>query len=123
MDHLFNVGEEVAFRVGYDDVNESLCCRPLVHATLALLGASSEQVRHGEPNGAFEGLTRLGFPPAGEADADARTAERFEPQRAANFWSSQARLLHARPAAALEPWPTPFFRCMHPLSFPLYCSI
>lgn len=25
MDAMFNAGEEIAFRVGYDDVNESLC--------------------------------------------------------------------------------------------------
>lgn len=31
MDHLFNAGEELAFRVGYDDVNETLCNQHLVH--------------------------------------------------------------------------------------------
>jgi 1,3-beta-glucan synthase len=37
IDHLSNLGVDVAHRIGYDDFNESVCNRGIVHDTLAAL--------------------------------------------------------------------------------------
>lgn len=60
MDAMFTAGQEEAFRLGYDDVNESLCCRSLIMAALADLGVSKAQVKAGAVNAGWASLTRLG---------------------------------------------------------------
>ncbi len=39
VDHLSNLGVDVAHRLGYDDFNESMCCRPIVQGERAGAGA------------------------------------------------------------------------------------
>ena len=100
MDHLHNQGEEVAFRIGYDDVNESLSHQGIVHKTLRTLGCTKEVLKEGAANDAYSGILRLGLPPGGTAGGAAGGAgsgcagqeqqqqgAEFDAQRAAAFWS------------------------------------
>lgn len=87
MDHLYNAGEEISFRVGYDDVNETLCNKKLVHNTLHLLGVSSAQIAGAEVNPAYDKILRLGCAP--DSSDESGRVRRFDPQRASNFWSSE----------------------------------
>ncbi|GFH32130.1 FKS1_dom1 domain-containing protein, partial [Haematococcus lacustris] len=40
--------EDVAYRLGYDDVNESLCSQPIVYGLLRRLGLSRKAILLGE---------------------------------------------------------------------------
>ena len=61
IDHLSNLGVEVAHRMGYDDFNESMCSREIVQDTLVALRVKPEQLQNAYPNDAYQGLTNLGF--------------------------------------------------------------
>ncbi|KAJ9527498.1 hypothetical protein QJQ45_025772 [Haematococcus lacustris] len=99
MDAQFTAGVEVAFRLGYDDINESLNTKPIVMATLRLLGAGKQAIRQGDGHDAHENITRLGFPSydhhAGPepgsvaATQQPQEGEVFDAERAAVFWSSK----------------------------------
>ncbi|GLC72072.1 hypothetical protein PLESTF_001201000 [Pleodorina starrii] len=102
IDHMATARQEVAHRLGYDDVNESLCRRDVVAKLLADLGVSSAAAADGsQALGALEALSRLGFPPAvttadaGDAAAAAaagggsRDPRQFDPVRAAAFWADR----------------------------------
>ncbi|GFH07611.1 FKS1_dom1 domain-containing protein, partial [Haematococcus lacustris] len=55
--------EDVAYRLGYDDVNESLCSQPIVYGLLRRLGLSRKAILLGESNSAFAKLsTWMGQP-------------------------------------------------------------
>ena len=86
MDHLFQLGEEIAFRLGYDDINESLTHRDIVRRTLLALGATKQAVRSGAPHAAYDGITRLGCI-AAAASGGGPVTEDFDVQKAAVFWS------------------------------------
>lgn len=62
MDTMTNMGEEVAHKVMYDDVNESMCHRGIVHKALYLLGVTPQQMASGSPCDAFISLATLGCP-------------------------------------------------------------
>ena len=87
MDHLVQQGEEIAFRLGYDDINESLTHRDIVHRTLIALGATKQALRSGGPHAAFEGITRLGCVEAQAGDGIGADEGAFDVQKAAVFWS------------------------------------
>ncbi|KAG2499845.1 hypothetical protein HYH03_002136 [Edaphochlamys debaryana] len=86
MDAGAAAGQEVAQRLGYDDVNESLCRRDVVGRLLAELGVERE-AEAGQAHGALEAITRLGYPDADEeaeaAAADEEGGGSRRPQRAA----------------------------------------
>jgi len=84
MDHLVQQGEEIAFRLGYDDINESLTHRDIVHRTLMALGATKQALRNGSPHAAFDNITQLGCATPSGGDASVRG---FDVQKAAVFWS------------------------------------
>ena len=87
MDHLVQQGDEIAFRLGYDDINESLTHRDIVKRTLLSLGATKQTLHSGCAHDAFDGITCLGLstssPPPNCEDAP----EHFDIQKAAVFWS------------------------------------
>ena len=95
MDHLVQQGEEIAFRLGYDDINESLTHRDVVCRTLIALGTTKQALRSGAPNGAYDGITQLGCSATATAsdDGDLHGAtchrESFDVQKAAVFWSQK----------------------------------
>ena len=49
--------EEPSQRIGYDDFNESLSSKVIVHATLSSLGLTSEQLQSEQPNLAFRAIS------------------------------------------------------------------
>ncbi|PNW85415.1 hypothetical protein CHLRE_03g185350v5 [Chlamydomonas reinhardtii] len=57
-------GQESAFRLGYDDVNESLCRRDVLSRLLAELGVQQADAAAGTVHGALDAITRLGYPPS-----------------------------------------------------------
>ncbi|KAG2448290.1 hypothetical protein HYH02_006874 [Chlamydomonas schloesseri] len=57
-------GQEVAHRLGYDDVNESLCRRDVLGRLLAELGVQDADAAAGTVHGALDAITRLGYPPS-----------------------------------------------------------
>ncbi|PNW85408.1 hypothetical protein CHLRE_03g185000v5 [Chlamydomonas reinhardtii] len=57
-------GQESAFRLGYDDVNESLCRRDVLSRLLAELGVQQADAAAGAVHGALDAITRLGYPPS-----------------------------------------------------------
>ncbi|KAG2448283.1 hypothetical protein HYH02_006867 [Chlamydomonas schloesseri] len=57
-------GQEVAHRLGYDDVNESLCRRDVLGRLLAELGVQEADAATGTVHGALDAITRLGYPPS-----------------------------------------------------------
>ena len=94
MDHLVQQGEEIAFRLGYDDINESLTHRDIVRRTLVALGATKQALRSGTPHGAYDGITQLGcgdaaIPSDDRALGGSRHQESFDVQKAAVFWSQK----------------------------------
>lgn len=102
IDYLAQQGEELSFRLGYDDINESLTHPDIVRRTLLALGATKAQLKAGQAHAAYQGITRLGLPPpqhehdaeAGSAgdDADAGAAAAagdFDVERAGAFWSEK----------------------------------
>ena len=84
MDHLVQQGEEIAFRLGYDDINESLTHRDIVHRTLLALGATKQALRSGAPHSAYEGITQLGLT---SQQGNEVSGGSFDVQKAAVFWS------------------------------------
>lgn len=102
-DAMSAAGQEVAFRLGYDDVNESLCSRPNVREALRLLGvdvkaAAAERGKAGGGkggvvNGAFDAITRLGLAtPEGQEGQEASPEEQqgqqaFDVFLAAAWWA------------------------------------
>ena len=84
MDHLVQQGEEIAFRLGYDDINESLTHRDIVHRTLLALGATKQALRNGTSHSAYEGIAQLGFIAQQENESAGGS---FDVQKAAVFWS------------------------------------
>ena len=96
VDHMASAGQEVAHRLGYDDVNESMCRRDVVHRLLADLGVAAA-AEAGQVHAALEALTRLGFPPAVGSDADgpdASAASHSDPRLfnavlATAFWADR----------------------------------
>jgi hypothetical protein len=64
VDHMASSGQEVAHRLGYDDVNESMCHRDVVAKLLEALGVTLAAAEAGQVHGALDALTRLGYPPA-----------------------------------------------------------
>ncbi len=81
MDHLFSTGTEVAFRLGYDDVNESLTQPDNVLRVLGLLGVKRDAACSGNPNGAHDAITQLGVSAAGGHLV-------HDPKEAAAWWST-----------------------------------
>ncbi|KAG2442515.1 hypothetical protein HXX76_002601 [Chlamydomonas incerta] len=57
-------GQEVAHRLGYDDVNESLCRRDVLGRLLGELGVQEADAAAGAVHGALDAITRLGYPPS-----------------------------------------------------------
>lgn len=43
VDHLSTLGVDVAHRLGYDDINESLCVKEIVHGALAVAVVARRQ--------------------------------------------------------------------------------
>ena len=84
MDHLVQQDEEIAFRLGYDDINESLTHRDIVHRTLLALGATKQALRSGTPHAAYEGITQLGLSAQQGNDMSGGS---YDVQKAAVFWS------------------------------------
>ncbi|KAJ9530827.1 hypothetical protein QJQ45_028727, partial [Haematococcus lacustris] len=62
--------EDVAYRLGYDDVNESLCSQPIVYGLLRRLGLSRKAILLGETNSAFAKLSTWMGQPAMLSAAD-----------------------------------------------------
>lgn len=60
MDYMSSIGTDVAYRLGYDDVNESLCSAAIVHSTLAKLGVTRAVARAGTANGGWAAVMALG---------------------------------------------------------------
>ncbi|MEW5305138.1 MAG: hypothetical protein WDW36_007699 [Sanguina aurantia] len=60
MDYMSSIGTDVAYRLGYDDVNESLCSAAIVHSTLAKLGVTRAVARAGAANGGWAAVLALG---------------------------------------------------------------
>ncbi|KAG1671275.1 hypothetical protein FOA52_010846 [Chlamydomonas sp. UWO 241] len=98
MDHLAQQGEEICFRIGYDDINESLTHPGIVRRTLKALGATGAELRSGEAHSAFDGILGLGCKPVpatgregsgGDMRAVSTSPSRFDDQRAAAFWSEK----------------------------------
>lgn len=89
MDHLVQQGQEIAFRLGYDDINESLTHPDIVRRTLLSLGATKQALRSGSSHSAFDGITRLGLTSTVSSSFinGAAPSEHFDVQRAAVFWS------------------------------------
>ncbi|EFJ51969.1 hypothetical protein VOLCADRAFT_87013 [Volvox carteri f. nagariensis] len=98
VDLMASSGQEVAHRLGYDDVNESMCRRDVVGKLLATLGVSKEAAAAGQVHGVLDALTQLGYPPAVSSDtgnsavtaaggAVSRDPRRFDPVLAASVWS------------------------------------
>ncbi|GLC38942.1 hypothetical protein PLESTB_000464000 [Pleodorina starrii] len=96
VDHCASSGAEVAHRLGYDDVNESMCRRDVMVKLLAALGVSEAAAGGDKAHGALDALTRLGCPPTvtsagGDGAAPASAApdpRRFDPVLAGAFWSN-----------------------------------
>ena len=72
MDHLSNLGVEVAHRLGYDDFNESLCNKEIVRSTLRELRITARQLTTADTNETYQNLTNLGF--------QKRSVANFDPQ-------------------------------------------
>ncbi|GIL42993.1 hypothetical protein Vafri_805, partial [Volvox africanus] len=103
VDHMASSGQEVAHRLGYDDVNESMCRRDVVAKLLAALGVSAAAAEAGQVHGALDALTQLGYAPdisggsegncsigataASAAPGGLRNPRIFDPVLAAAFWS------------------------------------
>ncbi|PNH01232.1 hypothetical protein TSOC_012892 [Tetrabaena socialis] len=100
IDHMATAGQEMAHRLGYDDVNESLCRRDVVAKLLEALGVPAAAAAGGLVHGALEALAKLGYAsaadeaegeraqhgskePGGESD-DPRA---FDAVLAAAFWA------------------------------------
>ena len=87
MDYLSQRGDEFAFRLGYDDFNESLTHPGIVRRTLLALGATEEALMKGDPHSAFDGLYLLGLPSSDAKSGGAEAAVvSFDVERAAVFW-------------------------------------
>ncbi|KAG2500666.1 hypothetical protein HYH03_001432 [Edaphochlamys debaryana] len=79
VDHLSNLGVEVSFRLGYDDINESMAHTGIVRLALRDLRVRGEQIINGDVNDAYNTITRLGYK-KGSAETT------FDPQVAADWW-------------------------------------
>ncbi|GLC51113.1 hypothetical protein PLESTB_000467200 [Pleodorina starrii] len=95
MDALFDEGVEVAHRLGYDDVNESMCRRDVIDKLLVELGVSDEALAFGEFLDVWRALTELGCPrpeqPSVSVQGHVPTGPPppFDAQIAANYWSAE----------------------------------
>ncbi|GIL75226.1 hypothetical protein Vretimale_7896 [Volvox reticuliferus] len=81
IDHLSNLGVEVAHRLGYDDINESMAHTGVVRLALRDMRVRGEQIIRGEVNEAYNTITRLGY-------TRGRAETNFDPQVAADWWRS-----------------------------------
>ena len=70
VDHLSNLGVEVAHRLGYDDFNESLCNKEIVRSTLRELRITARQLATADTNETYQNLTNLGFQKGSVANFD-----------------------------------------------------
>uniref|UniRef100_A0A6S8NKA7 1,3-beta-glucan synthase n=1 Tax=Dunaliella tertiolecta TaxID=3047 RepID=A0A6S8NKA7_DUNTE len=82
IDHLSNLGVDVAHRLGYDDFNESLCIKEIVHETLAELRVNPTRVAQAIWNDSWVALTSLGF-------ARGHAMGAFDAMVASEFWQSR----------------------------------
>ena len=91
--------EEPSNRIGYDDLNESLSSKAIVHSTLSSLGLTLRQILSEKPNLAFRVISLdLGLPPMDAGDTsreglkegsiDGFQADQVFTERIAAFWSS-----------------------------------
>ncbi|GFR41022.1 hypothetical protein Agub_g1454, partial [Astrephomene gubernaculifera] len=78
VDHMASEGQEVAHRLGYDDINESMCRRDIVRRLLEMLGVAAA-ADAGQAHGALDAITRLGYAPAVATDGDGAPAGRGVP--------------------------------------------
>jgi hypothetical protein len=67
-------------------VSESLSYRPIVAATLRLLGVSPEELRAGAVHGGHEAITRLGLP---DPQGPHAQPGGWDSAKAAAFWSAK----------------------------------
>lgn len=77
VDHLSNLGVEVAHRLGYDDFNESLCNREIVQSTLRELRSTARQLATADTNETYQNLTNLGFQKGSVANFDPQVSARL----------------------------------------------
>ncbi|GAX79705.1 hypothetical protein CEUSTIGMA_g7146.t1 [Chlamydomonas eustigma] len=97
LDNLVRQREDIAFRLGYDDMNESLTHPAIVKRTLSALGASKDAMQKGTPHNAFQGIMQLGMTHPAEDNQhntsvdqeEGRLHGSFDVLKAAVFWSSQ----------------------------------
>jgi 1,3-beta-glucan synthase len=94
LDNLVQQREDIVFRLGYDDINESLTHPDIVRRTLLALGASKDAIHKGNPHGALHGIMQLGvLSQDGHHDPSVDQKEgilgSYDTLRAAVFWSSQ----------------------------------
>ena len=91
MDHLTQQGEEIVFRLGYDDINESLAHPAIVKRTLHWLGSSDSAISTGDPHPAYDTLLTLGYPRSSEGDDPVLSPpmRSFDVERSAVFWSQR----------------------------------
>lgn len=89
MDHLTQQGEEIVFRLGYDDINESLAHPAIVKRTLQWLGSSDSAIASGDSQPAYDTLLTLGYPRPSEGDDQAPSppVRSYDAERSAVFWS------------------------------------
>ena len=95
--------EEPSQRIGYEDFNESLCSKVIVHATLTkLLGVNDKQIQSEDPNLAFRVISvdigSKAGPHAAESGATSPLSNThgldgiddalYSKERAAALWSS-----------------------------------
>ncbi|KAF5834980.1 hypothetical protein DUNSADRAFT_8080 [Dunaliella salina] len=80
--HLSALGVDVAHRLGYDDFNESLCIKEIVHETLADLRVNPTRVAQAIWNDSWVALTSLGF-------ARGHAMGAFDAMVASEFWLSR----------------------------------
>ncbi|GAX79706.1 hypothetical protein CEUSTIGMA_g7147.t1 [Chlamydomonas eustigma] len=96
VDYLAQKGEEVAYRLGYDDINESLTHPDIVRRTLLSLGTSKSHIKKGASHDAFHGIMQLGVTCTDDCrlqqslvDQEEGLLGSFDALKAAVFWSSQ----------------------------------
>ncbi|KAG2442264.1 hypothetical protein HXX76_002351 [Chlamydomonas incerta] len=83
VDHLSTLGVDTAYRLGYDDFNESLTCREVVYSALMDLRVSPVDIATGALNDAYQSLSSMGF--QGRTHID----NKFDPQVAATWWRNR----------------------------------
>lgn len=83
IDHLSNLGVDVAHRLGYDDFNESMAHTGVVRMALIDLRVQGQEIINGDINLAYKSLTNLGY-----RKGVAETA--FDAQTAADWWRTRA---------------------------------